>query len=299
MANIFKPRLSAPSKSLACYYADNPYYQSNYGLPNCTCYAYGRAWELIGSKPKLSLRNAESWFNDPVCPYAKGQTPKLGAIMVWAKGVVGNGNDGAGHVAVVEEIYEDGSVRTSNSAWGGTIFYLKTIAKGYYLSGYRFLGFIYLPVEFEAPKSSYGVNPNASDLELACEVLEDKHGRGEERVKKLGNRYDKVQDIVNFMVKCRDYSDEQMAALVWQGKFGNGELRKRAINLCNHSYNAVQTLVDRGVGKPQEHIYYTVKSGDTLSGIAAKYGTTYQQLAKINNISNPNLIYPGQKIKIK
>lgn len=43
---------------------------------------------------------------------------------------------------------------------------------------------------------------------------------------------------------------------------------------------------------------YTVKKGDTLSGIAARYGTTYQYLAKINNISNPNLIYVGQKITI-
>ena len=43
---------------------------------------------------------------------------------------------------------------------------------------------------------------------------------------------------------------------------------------------------------------YTVKSGDTLSEIAMKYGTTYQELARINNIANPNVIYPGQVIKI-
>ena len=43
---------------------------------------------------------------------------------------------------------------------------------------------------------------------------------------------------------------------------------------------------------------YTVKSGDTLSGIAAKYGTTYQKLAQINGISNPNVIYAGQVLKI-
>ncbi|WP_346934588.1 LysM peptidoglycan-binding domain-containing protein [Clostridium sp.] len=42
--------------------------------------------------------------------------------------------------------------------------------------------------------------------------------------------------------------------------------------------------------------YYIVQSGDTLSGIAEKYSTTYQVLASINGISNPNLIYPGQKI---
>lgn len=45
-------------------------------------------------------------------------------------------------------------------------------------------------------------------------------------------------------------------------------------------------------------IYYTVVKGDTLSGIAAKYKTTYQNLAKWNNIANPNLIYVGQKLKV-
>jgi LysM repeat protein len=45
-------------------------------------------------------------------------------------------------------------------------------------------------------------------------------------------------------------------------------------------------------------ITYVVKSGDTLSSIAAKYGTTYQAIQKENGIKNPNLIYPGQKLKI-
>ena len=40
--------------------------------------------------------------------------------------------------------------------------------------------------------------------------------------------------------------------------------------------------------------YYTVQSGDTLSGIASKYGTTVQQLVEWNNISDPNKIYVGQ-----
>ena len=44
---------------------------------------------------------------------------------------------------------------------------------------------------------------------------------------------------------------------------------------------------------------YTVKAGDTLSGIAAMYGTTYQKIASDNNIANPNLIYPGQVLIIK
>ena len=44
---------------------------------------------------------------------------------------------------------------------------------------------------------------------------------------------------------------------------------------------------------------YTVRSGDTLSGIASRYGTTYQQLAEWNNISNPNLIYVGQVLIVR
>ena len=42
---------------------------------------------------------------------------------------------------------------------------------------------------------------------------------------------------------------------------------------------------------------YTVKSGDTLSQIAKKLGTTTKKLQSKNNIKNANLIYPNQKIK--
>ncbi|MGG3383092.1 GH25 family lysozyme [Heyndrickxia faecalis] len=43
---------------------------------------------------------------------------------------------------------------------------------------------------------------------------------------------------------------------------------------------------------------YTVKRGDTLSGLAKKYGTTVAKLQKLNGIKNANRIYVGQKIKI-
>lgn len=45
--------------------------------------------------------------------------------------------------------------------------------------------------------------------------------------------------------------------------------------------------------------YYTVKSGDCLSVIAQKYGTTVSQLQAWNGISDPDLIYAGQKIRVK
>jgi len=51
-------------------------------------------------------------------------------------------------------------------------------------------------------------------------------------------------------------------------------------------------------GPSADETFYVVKSGDTLSQIAAMYGTTYQELATINGIANPNIIEVGQKIKI-
>ena len=44
--------------------------------------------------------------------------------------------------------------------------------------------------------------------------------------------------------------------------------------------------------------YYTIQPGDTLSGIAQKFGTTVQALAQANGISDPNLIYAGRTIQI-
>lgn len=51
-------------------------------------------------------------------------------------------------------------------------------------------------------------------------------------------------------------------------------------------------------GAAQGVTVYTVKKGDTLSQIAAKYGTTYQAIAAYNGIKNPNVIRVGQKIRI-
>ena len=60
----------------------------------------------------------------------------------------------------------------------------------------------------------------------------------------------------------------------------------------------VGTSEEQATNGDKQAITYTVKKGDTLSEIALRYGTTYQELARINNIANPNLIYPGQVIKI-
>ncbi|EME3566943.1 LysM peptidoglycan-binding domain-containing protein [Enterococcus faecium] len=43
---------------------------------------------------------------------------------------------------------------------------------------------------------------------------------------------------------------------------------------------------------------YIVQYGETLSSIATQYGTTYQALASLNGLSNPNMIYAGQVLKV-
>lgn len=161
----YKPRLKAPStqdKNYTHYTAGGYNYcikvYGNSCLPNCVGYAWGRWREMLGKKPNLSRANAEDWwaYKDG---YKRGQTPKLGAVVCWRKGKAGNGKDGAGHVAIVEQINTDGSIVVSNSGYKSTRFYLKTLKPPYnYSSAYTLQGFIYFPVEFEAKKESKTVN---------------------------------------------------------------------------------------------------------------------------------------------
>ena len=43
---------------------------------------------------------------------------------------------------------------------------------------------------------------------------------------------------------------------------------------------------------------YTVQRGDTLWDIALRFGTTVSALVRLNNIQNPNLILPGQVLRL-
>lgn len=127
-------------------------------LPNCVGYAMGRFNE-IGDYKTFKYKfdgDAESWFN-----YAKtigletGQEPKLGGIMCWSVGIIGNHADGAGHVVVVEQINNDGSIITSDSGWNtAKPFWTTKRVKGNgnwgQTASYRYLGCIYNPA---VPKS--------------------------------------------------------------------------------------------------------------------------------------------------
>lgn len=70
----------------------------------------------------------------------------------------------------------------------------------------------------------------------------------------------------------------------------------------NHMDRSKSVLAPKQESKPvaseKNNNIYTVKAGDTLSGIAKKHNRTVTELAEHNNIKNPNIIHVGQKIEI-
>ena len=95
-------------------------------------------------------------------------------------------------------------------------------------------------------------------------------------------------------------SIEEVAGEVIQGKYANGEERRK--KLCDMGYDpdAVQREVNRQLSQNEAQAeYYVVQENDTLSEIAKRFATTYLELAAWNGIADPNMIYVGQKIRIR
>ena len=128
-------------------------------LANCVGFANGRLNESIND-PELKgvyktfkyqlTTNAENFIEQAKSQGLKiSDTPIQGGIMVWKKGATLGGKDGAGHVAFVEEVYDDGSILTSESGWNAYAF--KTVRRtnnnGRWSmpSGYTFRGCIVNP----------------------------------------------------------------------------------------------------------------------------------------------------------
>lgn len=95
-------------------------------------------------------------------------------------------------------------------------------------------------------------------------------------------------------------SIEEVAGEVIQGKYGNGGERRK--KLCDMGYDpdAVQREVNRQLSQNEVQAEcYVVQENDTLSEIAKRFATTYLELAAWNGIADPNMIYVGQKIRIR
>lgn len=216
----FVPRTTAPDTSNKYYYSGNIFYQVGYGMPNCTCYAWGRFYELTGEWPNLCRNNAEEWYdyNDG---YARGQTPRLGAVICWGRGEIGNNADGAGHVAVVEQINDDGSIVTSNSAYGGSLFYMQTLTKesGYtWDNRYDFLGFIYNPIDFDKDERT--------DPKKIWDFLMSKIGN-EYGVAGLMGNLEAESNLCSYRLQG-DFTDGYTTSKTYTAKVNSGQVSKSA-----------------------------------------------------------------------
>lgn len=141
-------------------------------------------------------------------------------------------------------------------------------------------------------KPSKPVTPVGSTLDLVVATLQGKYGDGDKRKINLGTRYNEVQNVINHVA----YADiGTLMNETMSGKYGNGDVRKIVLG---SRYNDVQKAINRKV-EASSAVYYIVQSGDNLSSIASKFGTTYLKIAQLNGLSNPNLIYPGQKLRVK
>lgn len=256
---VYSPRLSAPlhTDKNWIHYTNKGYNYcikiiGNACLPNCVGYAWGRWREILGKYHNLSRNNAENWYGNIKDGYARGQVPKLGAVICWSKGQVGNANDGAGHVAIVEKINADGSITCSNSDYMGRYFYLSTHYPPYAIKGFRFQGFIYLPIKYDDDKK-----------DTITYIVQ----RGD-TLSAIAQRYGTT---VNEIVKLNNIKNPNLI-------------------------NVGQKLIIKQTTKA---VYYIVKRGDTLYKIAQTYGTTVDKLVSLNNIKNPNLINVGQKLRVK
>lgn len=90
---------------------------------------------------------------------------------------------------------------------------------------------------------------------------------------------------------------KQLAAEVWEGKWGTGATRVKRLKAAGYDPVAVQREVDKG--RPQPTSTYTVKRGDTLSEIGERVGVRWQSLASMNGIRAPYTIHAGQKLRLK
>ena len=107
--------------------------------------------------------------------------------------------------------------------------------------------------------------------------------------------------IDNSITQNTKKTDDEIANEVIAGLWGNGADRKAKLEEAGYNYNNIQDLVNEklNINTNQKALYYTVKSGDTLSGIATRFGTTVSKIVSLNNIKNANKIYAGQKLRIR
>nr|DAE60825.1 MAG TPA: peptidoglycan hydrolase [Caudoviricetes sp.] len=227
-------------------------------LSNCVGYACGRFNEIIGAMKYPSLNcNAENFIERAKNTYGLeiSSVPTLGGIMVWQKGTL-SGNDGAGHVAVVEKIIDNNTIYTSESGYGGSAFWnstrRNTNGRWGLGSAYTFRGCIVNPAIGKVVAPTPTPSAKKSVDEVAKEVIRGEWGNGDERYNRLTNagyNYNEVQAKVNELLNSNKPTPAPTPSVdildlvrkTIRGDFGNGEARRKALG---SNYDEVQRQVN-------------------------------------------------------
>lgn len=227
-------------------------------LSNCVGYACGRFNEIIGVMKYPSLNcNAENFIERAKNTYGLeiSSVPTLGGIMVWQKGTL-SGNDGAGHVAVVEKIIDSNTIYTSESGYGGSAFWnstrRNTNGRWGLGSAYTFRGCIVNPAIGKVVAPTPTPSAKKSVDEVAKEVIRGEWGNGDERYNRLTNagyNYNEVQAKVNELLNSNKPTPAPTPSVdildlvrkTIRGDFGNGEARRKALG---SNYDEVQRQVN-------------------------------------------------------
>lgn len=145
-----------------------------------------------------------------------------------------------------------------------------------------------------------------SDDDLANAVIRGEFGDGDDRKQKLGGRYDAVQALVNQKLAAPVSSGQTYTVQAGDtlssiaAKLGVAQSQISGFHSGNPNliYPGEVLNISGGSSQPSAE-YYTVQSGDSLSAIAARYGTSWQHIRDLNGLANPDLIYPGQVLRVR
>lgn len=170
-------------------------------------------------------------------------------------------------------------------------------------------------IDFEAP-SSRTQNGNTASVIAFCDYLEKKKcftGVYASDISGFKERL-KLEPLKRFTLWVARYGSEPKYATCWDiwqytstghvnGISGNVDMNECRRDFPSIIKNGGFNGYKQGSApapKPQPSVeYYTVVKGDNLTRIAKRFGTTVNQLVQWNNIKNPNLIFTGQRLRVR
>lgn len=254
-------------------------YDGVYGVM-CFDLANDYSVNLIGGKAFVGMSAYEIYtnFNNQPgkelyerIPNTPEFVPQKGDIMVWGTGIGENG-----HVAICNGEGDTTWFNSYDQNWGGKNEPVTLIKHNY--------------------NAVLGVlRPKDQTKVLGTGGLKgDANGDGKIDVSDIAKIAAHIKGVKAIDKKYADNADVD----------GNGRVDVGDIAAVSAHIKGVKAIKqDKPVEKPKpvekKEIVYIVRKGDTLSSIAAEYGTSWAKIAEDNDIENANLIYVGQKLVIK